>query len=156
MLLYALYNYTSWDHSVLHEQLLDPATVVGLNDGGAHVAFICDASIPTYMLTHWARDRVRGPKLELAEAVRRMTSQPADLYGLADRGRIGIGLRADINVINHGALALVPPVAVHDLPLGGTRLLQPATGYDLTMVAGTATRRHGVDTGARPGRLLRS
>jgi N-acyl-D-amino-acid deacylase len=156
MLLYALYNYTSWDHSVLHEQFQDRDTVLGLADGGAHVAFICDASIPTFMLTHWARDRSRGPRLDLAETVRRLTSQPADLYGLTDRGRITVGARADINVIDHANLRLTTPGAVHDLPMGGTRLLQPAFGYDLTMVAGDVTRRNGRDTGARPGRLLRS
>jgi N-acyl-D-aspartate/D-glutamate deacylase len=144
MLLYSLYNYAAWDHSVLHEQLQD------------RDAFICDASIPTYVLTHWARDRSRGARLDLAEAVRRLTSQPADLYGLGDRGRIAVGLRADLNVIDHRALALATPAAVHDLPAGGTRLLQAASGYDLTMLAGTITRRHGTDTGARPGRLLRA
>jgi N-acyl-D-amino-acid deacylase len=156
MLLYALYNYTSWDHSVLYEQFQDPDTVLGLADGGAHVAFICDASIPTFMLTHWARDRTRGPRLDVAETVRRLTSQPADLYGLADRGRLTVGARADINVIDHAHLTLTTPGAVHDLPTGGTRLLQPASGYDLTMVAGEVTRRNGRDTGARPGRLLRA
>jgi N-acyl-D-aspartate/D-glutamate deacylase len=156
MLLYALYNYTTWDHSVLHEQFQDPATVLGLADGGAHVAFICDASIPTFMLTHWARDRSRGPQLTLTETVRRLTSQPADLYGLTDRGRLTVGARADVNVIDHAQLTLTTPGAVHDLPTGGTRLLQPASGYDLTMVAGEVTRRNGRDTGARPGRLLRA
>ncbi len=156
MMLYALYNYADWDHSVLHEQLEDRDAVVGLADGGAHSAFICDASIPTYMLTHWARDRTRGPRLELAETVRRLTSQPADLYGLGDRGRVAVGLRADLNVIDHDRLTLSTPKAVHDLPTGGTRLLQPSSGYDVTMVAGTVTRRNGLDTGARPGRLVRA
>jgi N-acyl-D-aspartate/D-glutamate deacylase len=156
MILYALYNYATWDHSVLYEQLQDRDAVVALADGGAHVAFICDASIPSFMLTHWARDRSRGPKVPLPEVVRRLTSQPADLYGLTDRGRIEPGRRADINVIDHAALTLTTPSAVHDLPVGGTRLLQPATGYDVTMVAGEVTRCAGVDTGARPGRLLRS
>jgi N-acyl-D-amino-acid deacylase len=155
MLLYALYNYAGWDHSVLYEQLQDPDTVLGGADGGAHVAYICDASIPTFMLTHWARDRNRGPRLPLPEVVRRLTSQPADLYRLDDRGRVAPGLRADLNVIDHAKLSLAAPYATRDLPAGGTRLLQPAAGYDLTMVNGTVTRRHGVDTGARPGRLLR-
>jgi N-acyl-D-amino-acid deacylase len=156
MLLYALYNYATWDHSVLHEQLQDPNTVVGLADGGAHVAFICDASIPTFMLTHWARDRSRGPRVSRAEIVRRLSSQPADLYGLNDRGRIVLGRRADLNVINYDALTLSTPKAIHDLPVGGTRLMQPPVGYDVTMVEGAVTRRHGADTGARPGRLVRS
>jgi N-acyl-D-aspartate/D-glutamate deacylase len=154
-LLLPLYNYTAGDQRAVHEQLLDPGAVVGLNDGGAHAMTICDASIPTYLLTHWVRDRTRGPRLELAEVVRRLTSQPADLYGLADRGRVQAGLRADLNVIDVADLRLGMPRAVDDLPAGATRLLQGATGYDATIVAGQVTRRHGVDTGARPGRLLR-
>ncbi|MGE0308180.1 MAG: amidohydrolase family protein, partial [Acidimicrobiia bacterium] len=100
VMLYPLYNYTTHDHSVLHEQLLDPDAVLGLNDGGAHCAFICDASIPTYMMSHWARDRTRGPKIAIDEVIRRLTSQPADLYGMSDRGRLQVGLRADANVID--------------------------------------------------------
>ena len=107
------------------------------------------------MLTHWVRDRERGPRFELADVIRQLTSQPADLYGLSDRGRIAEGLRADLNVIDVDGLSLSMPVAVHDLPAGGTRLIQPATGYDATIVAGQVTRRFGTDTGARPGRLLR-
>jgi N-acyl-D-aspartate/D-glutamate deacylase len=154
-LLLPLYNYSDGDHEALWEQLQDPDAVLGLDDGGAHYASICDASIPTYLLTHWVRDRTRGPRLELADAVRRLTSQPAGLYGLTDRGRIDVGLRADLNVIDTAALTLEMPRAVADLPAGGTRLLQGASGYDATVVAGTVTRRAGVDTGERPGRLLR-
>jgi N-acyl-D-amino-acid deacylase len=156
MLLFPLYNYADHDHRVLHEQLLETDAVVGLNDGGAHCAFICDASIPTYMLTHWARDRQRGPRLPLPEVVRRLTSQPAALYGLKDRGTLAPGRRADLNVIDYDALRLAPPRAVNDLPAGGSRLLQQATGYDATIVGGHITRRYGVDTGIRPGRLIRS
>jgi N-acyl-D-amino-acid deacylase len=155
MLIYPLYNYFDRDAQALYEQLLDPDAVVGLNDGGAHCAFICDASIPTYLLTHWVRDRTRGPRLSLTEAVRRLTSQPADLYGLEDRGRIRAGKRADLNIIDLDHLALLKPRAVSDLPAGGTRLLQDAVGYDATVVAGVVTRRSGRDTGARPGRLIR-
>ncbi len=155
MLCNFVYNYADGDHEALHQQLLDPEAVVGLNDGGAHTALICDSTIPTYMLTHWARDRQRGPRLDLPEVVRRLTSQPAALYGLADRGRIEPGLRADLNLIDFDRLRLGVPVATPDLPAGGTRLLQSATGYVLTTVAGTVTRRDGADTGARPGRLLR-
>ncbi|MGE0796422.1 MAG: amidohydrolase family protein, partial [Acidimicrobiia bacterium] len=154
-LLLPLYNYADGDHTALWEQFQDGEAVLGLDDGGAHYASICDASIPTYLLTHWVRDRTRGPRLELADAVRRLTSQPADLYGLTDRGRIQVGLRADLNVIDAEGLTLGMPNAVADLPAGGTRLLQGATGYDATIVAGQVTRRDGVDTGARPGRLLR-
>ena len=155
MLLFPAFNYAEGDHEVLREQLLDPDAVLGLDDGGAHCGAICDASIPTYMLTHWVRDRTRGPRLDLADVVRRLTSQPADLYGLADRGRLAPGLRADLNVIDHHALHLHSPRSVDDLPAGGTRLLQDATGYRATVVAGQVTRRDGADTGARPGRLLR-
>jgi len=155
MVLYPMYNYAGTDHQVLYEQLCDPAAVIGTNDGGAHCAYTCDASIPTFMLAHWARDRHRGPRLELPEIVRRLTSQPADLYGMSDRGRIQVGLRADLNVIDVDRVQLSVPRAAHDLPGGATRLLQDPTGYDLTMVAGQITRRHGADTGARPGRLLR-
>ena len=155
MLRYPLYNYASGDHSVLYEHLTDPSTLISLGDGGAHCAFICDSSWSTYMLTHWSRDRSRGPRLDLADVIRRLTSQPADLYGLHDRGRIAEGLRADLNVIDFDHLSLQMPVAVHDLPAGGTRLIQPAIGYDATIVAGEITRWAGADTGARPGRLLR-
>ena len=155
-LLLPLYNYSDGDQGAVFEQLEDPEAIVGLNDGGAHVMTICDASIPTYLLTHWVRDRTRGPRFDLTDIVRRLTSQPADLYGLTDRGRVQTGLRADLNVIDTLNLQLGMPVAVNDLPAGGTRLLQGAVGYDATIVAGQVTRRHGADTGARPGRLLRS
>ena len=155
MLCNFVYNYADGDHEALYQQLLDPDAVVGLNDGGAHAALICDSTIPTYMLTHWARDRQRGPRLNLPEVVRRLTSQPADLYGLSDRGRIAPGQRADLNVIDFEQLRLGVPVATRDLPAGGVRMLQAATGYVLTTVAGTVTRRAGADTGARPGRLVR-
>ena len=155
MLCNFVYNYADGDHEALYQQLLDPDAVVGLNDGGAHTALICDSTIPTYMLTHWARDRQRGPRLDLPDVVRRLTSQPADLYGLSDRGRIQSGLRADLNVIDFERLRLGVPVATGDLPAGGVRMLQNATGYELTTVAGTVTRRRGTDTGARPGRLVR-
>jgi N-acyl-D-aspartate/D-glutamate deacylase len=134
----------------------DPTAVLGLADGGAHCGTICDASMPTYVLTHWVRDRTRGPRVPLEEAVRRLSSQPAELYGLGDRGRIAEGRRADINVIDLPGLRLGAPRAVADLPAGGTRIVQDAVGYRATVVAGEITRRDGVDTGARPGRLLRN
>jgi N-acyl-D-aspartate/D-glutamate deacylase len=155
MLLYPMYNYADGDHAALYEQLHDPESVVGLNDGGAHYAYICDASVPTYLLTHWVRDRTRGPRLPLVDAVRRLTSQTADLYGFSDRGRIEVGTRADLNVIDVDRLELQLPRAVNDLPAAGVRLVQGAVGYDATIVAGAVIRRAGVDTGARPGRLLR-
>ncbi len=156
MLLLPMFNYADKNHDVLYEQMQDPAAILGLADGGAHCGAICDASIPTYVLTHWVRDRTRGPRIELADAVRRLTSQTADLYGFTDRGRIEVGKRADINVIDFQHLQLETPRAVSDLPAGGTRLLQGATGYRATFVNGEMTRRDGVDTGARPGRLVRA
>ncbi|MGF1597323.1 MAG: amidohydrolase family protein [Acidimicrobiales bacterium] len=155
MLLYPAFNYADANHDVLLEQLDDPDAVLGLDDGGAHCGAICDASIPTYMLTHWVRDRTRGRRLDLSETVRRLAAQPADLYGFTDRGRVVEGLRADLNVIDLEALRLHAPRVAHDLPAGGVRLLQDATGYRATIVNGAVTRRDGLDTGARPGRLLR-
>jgi N-acyl-D-amino-acid deacylase len=155
VLLLPLFNYADGDHEALYEQMLDPAAILGLADGGAHCGAICDASIPTYMLTHWVRDRARGPKLALEDVIRRLTSQPADLYGLSDRGRLAPGQRADVNIIDLDALRLRSPRAVADLPAGGIRLLQDAVGYRATIVNGEITRRDGRDTGARPGRLIR-
>jgi N-acyl-D-aspartate/D-glutamate deacylase len=156
MLLLSLFNYADGNHDALFEQMQDPTAVLGLADGGAHCGAICDASMPTYVLTHWVRDRSRGPRLGLEDAIRRLTAQGADLYGLGDRGRIQEGLRADVNVIDLPALRMHPPRVVHDLPAGGLRILQDASGYRATIVAGQLTRRDGADTGARPGRLLRS
>ncbi len=156
MLLLPLFNYADANHDALYEQMQDPAAILGLADGGAHCGAICDASMPTYVLTHWVRDRSRGPRLTLEDAVRRLTMQPADLYGLDDRGRVATGMRADLNVIDFDHLRLHAPRAVTDLPAGGTRLLQDASGYRATLVNGAITRRDDVDTGARPGRLLRN
>ena len=156
MLLLPLFNYADANHDALYEQMQDPAAVLGLADGGAHCGAICDASMPTYVLTHWVRDRARGPRLSLEDAVRRLTSQPAALYGLDDRGVVAPGRRADLNVIDLPRLRLHAPRAVADLPAGGIRLLQEASGYRATLVHGEITRRDDTDTGARPGRLLRN
>ncbi|MFM9083132.1 MAG: amidohydrolase family protein, partial [Actinomycetota bacterium] len=149
-------NYVHGNHDVIHEMLTHPAAINGLSDGGAHVRMICDASIPTYLLTHWARDRVRGPRISVEEAVRLQTSATAEVIGLADRGVIAPGRRADINVIDFENLRIDFPTAVADLPAGGTRLLQSAEGYVATIVNGRITRRNGADTGERPGRLVRA
>jgi N-acyl-D-aspartate/D-glutamate deacylase len=116
---------------------------------------ICDASYPTFLLTHWARDRHRGKGLPLEFVVKKQTADTAALFGLGDRGTIAPGLRADINVIDHDRLTLHTPRVAYDLPAGGRRLMQDASGYVTTMVNGCVTRRGGVDTGARPGRLVR-
>ena len=141
---------------VLREMLLHPDTVTGLSDAGAHVTLICDATMPTTQLTYWVRDRQRGERLPLEFVVAKQTSRNAGLYGLHDRGVLAVGKRADINVIDLDRLSVAPPKAFHDLPAGGTRLIQPVVGYLATMVKGVVTRRHDADTGARPGTLVRS
>jgi len=155
-LMLPLLNYVDANEDVIHEMLTNPVAINGLADGGAHVRMICDASIPTYLLTHWARDRKRGPRISVEEAVRLQTSATADFLGFADRGVIEVGRKADINVIDFDGLRLNYPTAVDDLPAGGRRLVQTADGYVATVVNGVVTRRNGVDTGARPGRLVRA
>ena len=141
---------------VLREMLVHPDTVTGLSDAGAHVTLICDATMPTTQLTYWVRDRQRGERLPLEFIVAKQTANNARLYGFHDRGLLAPGKRADINVIDLERLTVAPPKAHHDLPAGGTRLIQPVHGYLATMVKGEVTRRHDADTGARPGTLVRS
>ena len=141
---------------VLREMLLHPDTVTGLSDAGAHVTLICDATMPTTQLTYWARDRQRGERLPVEFVVAKQTARNARLYGFNDRGLLQPGKRADINVIDFDRLTVAPPKAHHDLPAGGTRLIQPVQGYLATMVKGEVTRRFDADTGARPGTLVRS
>jgi N-acyl-D-amino-acid deacylase len=155
MLMLPFYNYSDGNHDAIREMLTHPAGVLGLSDGGAHCGLICDASYPTVLLTHWARDRHRGEKLPLEYVVRKQCHDTAQLFGLTDRGTIEVGKKADINVIDLDALTLHPARMAYDLPAGGRRLVQGASGYAATIVSGTVTRRDGVDTGARPGRLVR-
>lgn len=138
-----------------YELMRHPDTVLGLGDGGAHCGLICDATYTTFGLTYWVRDRLAGPRLGLAEMVRKLTSDPASLYGFTDRGRVARGMKADLNVIDIDRLSLHAPSVVYDLPGGGRRLLQTATGYVATIVAGQIIQREGADTGARPGCLVR-
>lgn len=154
-LLMPFFNYADENHDAIREMLLHPAGISGLSDGGAHCRMICDASYPTTLLAHWARDRQRGPRLSLESVVRMQTRDTAELFGLTDRGVIAEGKRADLNVIDFAHLRLHHPRPAFDLPANGNRLMQDVTGYDATIVAGAITRRHGVDTGARPGRLIR-
>ena len=155
-LFFPITNYVVGDHGPIREMLTDPATLLGLSDGGAHCGAIVDASVPTFMLTHWGRDRSRGPRLPLEQLVRMQTSATADFFGFRDRGRLAPGLRADINLIDFDRLRLHQPEIVHDLPAGGRRLVQRADGYRATLVAGTPTFENGEQTDARPGRLVRS
>ncbi len=155
LLMLPFFSYSDGNHDAIREMLTHPAGVAGLGDGGAHCGVICDASMTTYLLTHWARDRARGPKLDLEWVVRKQTKDTAELYGFTDRGTIALGRRADLNVIDFDRLQLDQPEVVYDLPAGGRRLIQHATGYTATIVNGKITRRDGRDTGARPGRLVR-
>jgi N-acyl-D-aspartate/D-glutamate deacylase len=148
-------NYVDCDYEATLAMLRHPHTVVGLGDGGAHCGSICDGSYPTYLLTHWARDRTRGDRLPVEFAVRRYTRGPAELIGLYDRGLIAPGMKADVNLIDHSNLYLSPPTIVHDLPAGGRRLMQTARGYVATIVSGEVVIDHDRPTGALPGRLLR-
>jgi N-acyl-D-aspartate/D-glutamate deacylase len=148
-------NYADGSLDPSYEMLTHPDTVPGLSDGGAHVGMICDGSFPTSNLTHWTRDRTRGPKIPLERMVKAQTRDTAQAVGLYDRGLIMPGYRADLNVIDYGRLALKSPEVAHDLPAGGRRLIQRAEGYVATLIAGEVTYRDGKPTGALPGRLLR-
>ena len=154
MMLVALANFENNSLDTVGELIRRDDVVLGLGDGGAHYGMICDASYPTFVLAHWARDRPTG-RLSVAEAVRLLTSVPARVAGLADRGRIAVGYKADLNVIDHAGLTLHKPVITHDLPAGGRRLDQTADGYVATIVSGEVIATDGVPTSARPGRLIR-
>ena len=156
LLLLPLLNYSQLDGEPIREMLLHPRTVLGLGDGGAHCGVICDASMTTYMLAHWVRDRKRGARIPLELAVRQLTRDPAALYGFTDRGVLRPGMKGDVNVIDLDRVALRPPEMAYDLPAGAPRLLQRARGYAATIVAGEVTFREGEATGALPGRLVRS
>ena len=148
-------NYADGSLDPSFEMMGHRDTAPGLSDGGAHVGMICDGSFPTSNLTHWTRDRARGPRFALETVVKMQTSTTAALAGLADRGRIAVGLRADLNLIDYDRLSLDRPTVSYDLPAGGRRLTQTARGYRATLVAGEVTYRDGVPTGALPGRLVR-
>src|SRR5262245_1923237 len=150
-----LLNYSGFDFAPIREMLLHPHTVLSLADGGAHCGLICDASMPTFLLTHWVRDRRRGERLPLEYVVHRQTQHTAALYGLDDRGVLAPGMWADVNLIDHDALALRPPRMVFDLPARGRRLVQEATGYRMTVKSGTVIFEDGEATGALPGKLVR-
>jgi len=154
MLLVAMGNYQDNSLDTVGELLRRDDVVLGLGDGGAHYGMICDASYPTFLLAHWARDRASG-RMRVADVIRELTSVPARVAGFADRGRIAVGYKADLNVINHAAVRLHKPVITHDLPAGGRRLDQAADGYVATIVSGEIIAENGVPTDARPGKLVR-
>jgi N-acyl-D-aspartate/D-glutamate deacylase len=147
-------NYADGNLDPVYEMMRSPLAIAGLSDGGAHCGIICDASFPTYLLTHWARDRTRGERLSLPYVVELQTRKSAEALGLYDRGVVAPGYRADLNVIDFDRLRLLPPEVSYDLPLGGRRLVQTAEGYEVTIVAGIVTRRDGAATGALPGRMV--
>ena len=155
LLFFPFENYADGDLAVIRTLLESPHTVCGLGDGGAHVATLCDAGYPTFLLSYWARDRVKGPGLPLEHLVHKQTLATASSYGLHDRGQLRPGFRADINVIDFDSLKVTRPEIVYDLPAGGKRLLQGAEGYLHTIASGVEVRSMGEFTGARPGRLLR-
>ncbi|MFT4625120.1 MAG: N-acyl-D-amino-acid deacylase, partial [Myxococcota bacterium] len=154
-LYFPLFNYTDGNLDLLHTMHTHPRVLMGLSDGGAHCGAICDSGMPTFMLTHWTRDRARGEKLPLEYIVMRQTSQTAQFYGLNDRGVLAPGYKADVNVIDYDRLHLQAVELVHDLPAGGRRLTQRAVGYDYTICTGVVTMEHGVPTGEMPGKLVR-
>ncbi len=150
-----LFNYNAGNYDAAREMMLHPNSILGISDGGAHCGMICDASAPTYLLQHFVRDRSRGPRIGLEQAIRMQTRETAELYGFFDRGLIAPGLRADLNLIDFEHLALVAPEMVYDLPASGQRLIQRARGYHTTMLRGQVTFEDGRESGALPGRLVR-
>jgi N-acyl-D-amino-acid deacylase len=155
MFLLAGSNYSAGNGDALMEMIKHPDTLLALGDGGAHCLMLCDASSPTSVLTHWVRDRTRGPRLPLELAVHELTQKPARIFGLNDRGVLAPGMRADINLIDFDRLALNPLEFIHDLPCGHRRLVQRSRGYVATYVAGQKIFAECKETGARPGRVVR-
>ena len=147
---YFTYNFDFFSKNMQH-----PNVLFGLSDGGAHCGVIADAGMPTFILTHWARDRTKGHQFPLEFLVRKLSSDTARAYGMHDRGELKPGLLADINVIDFDRLRLYRPEAVHDLPAGGKRLVQRVDGYRYTVKSGEVTFDDGVHTGALPGGLVR-
>lgn len=155
LIYHPLFNYGSGNLDYVREMLDHPHTVFGLSDGGAHCGILCDASFPTTLIQHWGRDRTRGAKLPLERLVRMQTRDTAELVGLRDRGVLAPGYKADVNVIDFDRLALHAPEVRHDLPAGGRRLVQRASGYEATIVSGKVAFREGEPTGELSGRLVR-
>ena len=154
LLLAALANYGSGSLDPIHALITDPNSVLGLGDGGAHYGMICDSSYPTFVLQHWTRER-QGARLSLEQAIKALTSDPAETVALRDRGVLAVGRKADINVIDYDAVALEKPHVLYDLPAGGRRITQGASGYEALVVSGQVVARGGEPTGALPGRLVR-
>jgi len=157
LIYYPVYNYYEMNYDNVLTMMKHPKALPGLSDGGAHVGTICDASFPTYLLSHWTRDRISkgSAGIELKRAVQMLTADGADYLGLTDRGRLKVGMRADINIIDYDGLDLAMPEMIADLPAGGQRLIQPVKGYKATFVKGEQVIANDEVTAARPGRLVR-
>jgi len=153
LIYFPIYNYTGLSLDVVREMMTHPRALLGLSDAGAHVGTVCDASMPTFLLTHWARDRAEGLPIERVVAMQ--SHDTARFIGLADRGTIEVGMRADVNVVDLESLALLRPSIVRDLPANGRRFAQGARGYVATFAGGELIADHGALTGARPGKLVR-
>jgi N-acyl-D-aspartate/D-glutamate deacylase len=156
MIYMPFFNYAYGDLSMTHELLQHPHTRNGLSDAGAHCGAICDGGMPTFLLTHWVRDRRRGPRLALEQMVHRQTRRTAEVYGLTDRGLVAPGMRADLNLIDFDGLSFDMPEMVYDLPANGRRLVQHATGYVATFCNGVQTVANDAFTGELPGQLIRA
>jgi N-acyl-D-aspartate/D-glutamate deacylase len=154
-LLLPLLNYAGNNYDHLHDMMSDPVSLQGLGDGGAHCGIVCDASMTTYLMSYWIRDRTRGARIDLETAVHRLTGDPAAFYGLGDRGVLAPGRRADVNLIDLDNLGLHYPERVEDLPAGAGRLIQRSTGYAETLVLGQTVVADGELTDSRPGRVVR-
>ena len=150
-----LLGYSDGDFEALREMMLHPNAIFGLSDGGAHCGIICDASMPSYLLTHWARDRTRGARIPIEKLVHNQTQRTAHFYGMRDRGLIAEGMKADINIIDFDKLTIHPPEMVYDLPASARRLVQKVDGYRYTLCSGEIIRQDNKDTGAMPGKLVR-
>lgn len=148
-------NYAAGDLEAVKTMMTDRHTIMGLGDGGAHVSIICDASAPTTMISHWTRDRRRGPRLPVEWVIKRLSADNAAALGLSDRGTLAVGKKADLNVIDHSRIRAHLPEVRYDLPAGGRRLVQTTEGYDATIVSGQIVQRDGKATGRLPGRLVR-
>ena len=155
-LFFPVVGYNEDNLNIIQTMLEDDTSLLGLSDGGAHCSSIIDASVPTWMLMHWARDRSRGPRLPLERMVQRQTSDTAKFFGFHDRGQLKAGLKADVNVIDYQNLKLHVPEVRYDLPMNGRRLVQRAEGYKHTFMTGVETFADGKYSGATPGRLVRA
>ena len=156
LIYHPLFNYQPGDLSLVETMLKHPYTIFGLGDAGAHCGAISDASFPTTLVQHWSRDRNRGSKLPLETVIKMQTSETANLLGIKDRGIIEEGYKADINIIDYEGLTLHEPEIVNDLPAGGRRLVQKASGYEYTIVSGSIAFIKGEATGELNGKLIRS